>query len=223
MNRTFDRLVEFDPESRSYPIRTLVPPKFRSYTWRTFINLDQGSEGACVGFAWTHDLAARPWPIRGLTDTYAGWVYRQAQKVDEWPGEDYEGTSVLAGAKVLHRSGYMDEYRWAFGLDDLRLALGYKGPAVLGLNWYRGMYEPDEKGFIHPTGSLLGGHAILAYSVSEPGEFVRLHNSWGPGWGEQGTCKVSFTDLDRLLREQGEACIPVIRKYGPRSHPPELE
>lgn len=214
--RTFDRLPEFDPKSRLFPIRSLVAGNpIRGYTWRCDANLNQGREGACVGFSWAHELAARPVPVRGLTNDKARSIYFEAQRVDEWEGETYEGTSVLAGAKVLQRQGLIGEYRWAFGLTDLLLALGYKGPAVLGLNWHEGMFEPDNNGFIHPTGQVLGGHAIMANAVSKTGRYVRLHNSWGPDWGQNGSAKISWDDLDILLREQGEACIPTGRRKEP--------
>jgi hypothetical protein len=55
------RRTEFDPRSRNYPARTLLavePP--RTNLWPLAEYLDQGSEGACVGFAWTHELLAEP-------------------------------------------------------------------------------------------------------------------------------------------------------------------
>lgn len=206
-----DRVVQFDERSRAFPIRELVPKKQRSYTWRCDEWLDQGREGACVGFAWAHDMAARPKVI--VTNTQqALLIYREAQRLDEWPGEAYSGTSVLAGAKVVSKLGYMPQYRWAFGLDDLILAVGYAGPAVLGINWYEGMYDTDAKGYIHPTGQLMGGHAILCHSVNIPGKYFVLHNSWGKdNFGVQGKAKISFDDMGRLLHEQGEACVPVVR------------
>lgn len=213
-DKRLDRLVQFDEKSRSFPIRQLIPTtvKPRSYTWRCPIFLDQGQEGACAGFAVSHEAAARPVTVLGLTDIIAREVYRRAQQIDEWPGESYEGTSVLAAVKSGRERGWYSEFRWAFGLDDLVMALGYKGPAILGLNWYEGMFQPDANGFIRPTGSLLGGHAILANAVSVTKRYVRLHNSWGSDWGTGGGCLISFDDLDRLLREQGEACIPVLRR-----------
>lgn len=207
-----DRLVQFDERSRNFPVRTLVaekPP--RSYTWACTQYLDQGREGACVGFSWTHELVAKPVPILGLTNQTAQAIYKRAQMLDQWEGESYEGTSVIAGAKAVMEAGYLKEYRWAFGLDDLILAIGYRGPAVLGINWYEGMFDTDSNGFVRVTGGIAGGHAILARGVSVRNRFVLLHNSWGSDWGMNSTAKISFEDLDRLLREQGEACIPTFR------------
>lgn len=210
-----DRIPQFDEKSRGYPIRTLLEraglTKPRSYTWRVPVNLDQGNEGACVGFGWSHELAARPVIIPDVTDATATALYDRARQLDEWPGEDYDGTSVLAGAKAVEEAGFLREYRWAFGLEDVRLALGYHGPVVLGINWYDGMFDVDSDGFIHKSGDLAGGHCILAYSVSERLQVVRLWNSWGPDWGMGGSAMITFADLDALLHEQGEACIPVRR------------
>lgn len=207
-----DRRVEFDPKSRSFPIRTLIQAKQpRSYTWSCTAHLDQGQEGACVGHAFAHDIAARP-KVRPADSVLAFRLYRYAQQLDEWEGGSYSGTSVLAGAKAVQRLGYVREYRWAFSLDETLLAIGYTGPVVLGLNWYGGMWNPDDKGFIHVTGSLSGGHAILAHGVSLKSESVLLRNSWGQSWGVNGGCRISFTDLDRLLHEDGEACVPVGRR-----------
>lgn len=206
-----DRRIEFDEKSRDYPIRTLIQKPPRSYTWKCSQTLDQGEEGACVGFAWTHELISRPKPKPKTTeDAFA--IYKQAQKEDSWPGEDYQGTSVIAGAKVVQALSHMTEYRWCFGLDDLILAVGYAGPVVLGLNWYQGMYNPNDKGFLTPTGRFQGGHAILCNGVNIKQERLTLHNSWGKDWGNKGEAYISFDDMRRLLKEDGEACVPVGRK-----------
>ncbi len=207
-----DRLPQFDARSRNFPIRALVVGKLpRSYTWALATHLDQGQEGACVGFSVAHELAARPVIVPAVTDELARTLYHRARQLDEYPGEDYSGTSVLAGIKAASELGYYGEYRWAFGLDDLILALGYRGPALLGLNWYEEMFEPDATGFIHVGGNVAGGHAILSNAVSLRRQAVHLSNTWGPNWGLNGGCWISFSDLNRLLHEEGEACIPVKR------------
>lgn len=211
-DRRLDRVKQFDERSRAYPIRAALPStKPRSYTWSCNVFLDQGQEGACVGFSLAHELNARPVVVHVDADYARNQIYREARKIDEWPGEDYEGTSVLAGAKILHNLGYFTEYRWAFGLDDLILAVGRHGPAVLGVNWYEGQFDPDPNGFIHVGGELAGGHAILCNGVNLKGRYFTLHNSWGQDWGNNGECKISFEDIDRLLHEQGEVCVPVMR------------
>lgn len=212
----FGRRVHFDKRSRKFPIIALIPAGTipRSYTWRCLLNLDQGQTPACVGFSWTHEAAARPVEVQGLTNATGMQVYKLAQKLDDEPGENYEGSTVLGGAKAAQTKKWLKEYRWGFSLDDAILALGYHGPGVAGLNWYSGMMDVDSKGFIHPTGQLEGGHAILVHGVNVKGQYVKLWNSWSKSWGINGGCYLSFDDFGRLLQEQGEFCIPVIRNLG---------
>lgn len=107
--------------------------------------------------------------------------------------------------------GYIAEYRWAFGLEDLVLAVGTVGPAVLGINWYEGMYDVHPCGFLHVTGEIAGGHAILCKGVNIKERYFLMHNSWGTGWGLGGNGKISWDEMERLLHEQGEAVIPMTR------------
>jgi hypothetical protein len=221
-----DRVPEFDERSRDYPIRALVTEEapLRSRGWYCPAWLDQGQEGACVGFSWTHELAAFPVVVKGVDDEFARGIYKEAQKIDEWPGEDYSGTSVLAGAKTVQANGYLDEYRWGFGVDDALRAIGYQGPVVVGIPWYESMFRPRPSGLLEVTPGGGGGHAILVRGVSlkarlegEPGPtpVVRLRNSWGRDWGLDGDCYIKVEDFDALLREQGDCCVPVQRREGP--------
>ncbi len=213
IKRKFGRLIKFDERSRNYPIRNLISAvaKPRSYTWSCGIVLDQGSESACTGFAVSQEAAARPVEIFGITNKIAQEVYYRARQLDEWPGENYEGSSVLAAIKVGVERRWYKEYRWAFSEGDLCLAVGYKGPAVLGINWHEGMSEPDKKGIIHAVGLVQGGHAILCNGYNVKTGLYRLHNSWGSDWGINGECFMSSMDMVKLLNTNGEACIPVIR------------
>lgn len=231
--RVLDRVPQFDDRSRQF---AAVSPSdtrpFRSYTWSCDVYNDQGREGACVGFAWTHELAARPHIIR-RDAKFAQGIYHRARVLDPWPGEDYEGTSVLAGAKAVQElrnsddRPYFDQYRWAFGVKDALRVIGYAGPVVLGIDWHDSMYDPDVKGFVHPDGNVVGGHAILANGVKivklnkdltatwdnldKDKSFVRLHNSWGTGYGINGDAFITVRDFDALLRDGGEACVPFYR------------
>jgi hypothetical protein len=221
-DRRLDRIPQFDARSLNFPVRTLIPQAYppRSYTWSVPVNLNQGAEGACVGFGFAHELAARPASVPGMTNDFARQkIYWRAQQLDPWAGGAYpnanpfyEGTSVLAGAQVCTKELKLyGAYHWAFSLDDVIMALGYKGPVVLGVNWYEGMWDTDALGFIRVRGALVGGHCILAHAVDLRNKRVSLFNSWGKNWGIGGKAWISFADLDRLLKEQGEACVPTLR------------
>jgi hypothetical protein len=160
----------------------------------------------CVGFGISHDLAC--WPKRhAMTEQRAREIYTLAQTLDEYPGEAYSGTSVLAGAQAAQQLGRISAYHWALDLDDVLRTLSFVAPVVLGVWWFEGMENPDGSGYIHVTGDRLGGHCICLRAVDPGRKRVTLRNSWGKAWGMKGDAYLSFDDLDRLLADQGEACI----------------
>jgi hypothetical protein len=211
------RRVEFDERSRDYPVRELLRAvPLVSKVWGCYAHLDQGSDGACVGFGWTHELAASPVVVKNLSYSYAMALYEAAKRNDQFPGENYEGSSVLGGAKAVKKAGLMPEYRWAFTIDDVLDTLSHHGPVVLGTNWLSNMFEPHSpKWALDVSGSIAGGHCYLARGVAlkkfkdEPG--IRLRNSWGSSWGSRSDAYIRASDLERLLKDGGEACVPVRR------------
>jgi len=220
-DKRLTRLINFDERSKNYPIMELISKEKlpRSYTWKCDQHLDQGSDGACVGFSMVHELIARPSEIKNLNEKFAKEnVYWEAQKIDPWSGGSYpsaspfyEGTSVLAGIKIIQKLGYIDSYRWAFSLDDLIMAVGYSGPAVIGIPWYFGMFDVHPCGHLHVSGNNVGGHAILVKGVNVKNKTFTLHNSWGSSWGNNGDALISWDEMERLLKENGEAVIPIGR------------
>jgi hypothetical protein len=231
INRVLDWRPQFDERSKNYPIRAFFPAvQHKTFTlWKHGEILDQGSEGACVGFGWTAealsgpvhvDLEEVPAPKAPKEpNRFAYYVYREAQKIDQWPGTDYEGTSVIAGAKVMSRYGVIHQYRWAFGIHDVVGAIMSQGPVVLGINWYDGMYTAPN-GRLTVSGNHVGGHAILAIGYNPSSQVFRgqetiiLQNSWGKSWGIDGIAEITVDDLSRLLKEGGEACVPLVRGFG---------
>lgn len=210
--RTFGVSTGVDERNRQYPATTLIPEgaKARTKFWACPIVLNQGRHAACTGFAVCHDAAAEPVKRTHITNQLAQKLYKEAQKVDEWPGEDYAGSSVNAAMRVAQSWGWYGEYRWAFGIEDLMMSLGYLGPAVLQIPWYQGMEKPVGA-YIEPTGKLVGRHAIvcLGYDIQRDAFLVR--NSWGSRWGNGGDAWITYGDLKALLRDRGSACIPMSR------------
>lgn len=172
------------------------------------------------------EAAARPKPVFGdpcrqeftgaelaAIDTAAREVYHEAQRIDEWPGEAYDGTSVIAGMKVGRARGWWEEYRWALGpgaeaaADDVIRTVTRYGPVVMGTWWRAGMMRADASGTLRATGSYLGGHAWLVTRYNARRDAIWTPNSWGgegQGW-------ITRADLTTLLAEDGEGCVPVAR------------
>lgn len=237
-----DRVYELDLRSLNHLIgprlNTIAPAVQRwprSYTHRLTLWLDQGAEGACVGFGYGQDLASTPAVVGGVNNSYARLLYHLIQREDPWPGGSYvgaepfyEGTSVLTGAKVLTGLGYYKSYDWGLNARDVAEGIAFSGgPAIMGLDWFEGMFNTDSEGFIKPTGDVMGGHCILAVgvkivwktwvniassrnwdNVDYERSYILLHNSWGPSWGIAGRAKLSLADLDLLMGRLGEACFP---------------
>ena len=233
--RILDWRPEYDEKSRLFrAVANIGDLPLHNRVWRVDSWLDQGREGACVGFGWSHELNASP-KVWNVDDAFAYGVFTLARrKYDEWAGEDYDGTSVLAGVKaVLDITGQdgtpaYGSYHWAFSVEEICRTIVHKGPVVLGINWYENMYDPDENHYIHADGPLAGGHCILANGFAYvkkdktgPNDWlncdidrsrVRVHNSWGRDWGFDGNARISIRDLKKLFDDEGgEACIPTYR------------
>jgi hypothetical protein len=92
-------------------------------------------------------------------------IYYRARRIDEWPGEAYDGTSVRAGLDVVREEGPRRVWRthssapslahgiaanrWAASTADLMAALGHNEAVALvpflnswGVNYPRVVYVP---------------------------------------------------------------------------------
>jgi hypothetical protein len=183
--------------------------------------LDQNGFPHCVGYSWTHWLEDGPvsQPEIEGDSAYADKLYKECQRHDEWPGVNYDGTSVRAGAKVLRSRGFIDSYFFAFDIESVKLAVLERGPVVVGTSWHNSMFRPtryDARTFVvrvdEASGSA-GGHAYLLNGVSLDKEiggvtgFFRLKNSWGRDWAFEGRAFISIADVEKLLEDDGEMCI----------------
>lgn len=209
------RLMAKDQNDHKFLMRRMAEEaaKIVCKTWRCYGVLDQGKTNQCVGYSVWNWLASGP--IINVPRFAPEWLYRESQKEDEWPGEDYEGTSGRGAFKVLLREGFIGEYRWAFDAATILDHLLAVGPVVVGTNWYKDMDTPDANGVIHIGGNKEGGHEYLLIGGHRDRKFksigrkpvVRIVNSWGVGWGQRGRAWMLLEDLERLMHEDGEASI----------------
>ena len=208
MKRIFGRYAISDERDKKYKIKAIKSIRTYRYWNDSKCWGDQLNTPHCVGYAWMHWLAAAP-IISWLN---ADGIYYLAQQNDEWEGEDYDGTSVRAGAKVLRMIGLIDSYKWCWDLDMLITTVLDLGPVVVGTNWYTDMENPDKSGILHVSGNNLGGHAYAITGVSKKTELFRMKNSWNRIWGKNGRAYITFEDMAKLIKEDGEVCLAMERE-----------
>jgi hypothetical protein len=210
-----DRIPSPPSESARYPLRSLVrravTPKEVHWDLTGDFPLDQGSEGACVGFGTSAELSALPIALPTGTP-FANKLYQLARAEDAAMGYHYpDGATVLGGLKAAKKLGLIEGYAWAQSFEDIRDAVLGHGSVVMGTDWLTGMDSWDDDGVLSVSGEVRGGHcwAIVGYVPDHPrhGELFELCNSWGPGWGLHGRAYVTATGLRALFEANGEAAI----------------
>lgn len=181
----FGRLIAPDRRDKLFTLQAVTPvdepiPEERMWSFLTKHRLIQRG-GTCVGHGVGHMLACAPY--RHAIDPELPYkIYNRAQQIDEWAGEDYEGTSVRAGLKAAQEFGLIEgEYRWAFAEDEAWRYLMLRGPLVIGFVWLTGMMDVDKKGFLNLTGGEEGGHCVCirgGVRTVESGEYYVGIQSW---------------------------------------------
>ena len=114
---------EYQPRLRSlpqqFPDHKQIKQHFGSYAKAKLI-LDQGEEGACTGFGLAAVINYLRW--RQAKDSRKRippkvserMLYHLAKQYDEWPGEEYEGSSCRGAMKGWHRHGVCEATTWPY-------------------------------------------------------------------------------------------------------------
>lgn len=214
MTPTLDWRSRHDERSLRYGVADLLDwdAPLRSRTWGRGPVLDQGEEGMCVGMGVAGELAANPVRVPGVNYDFAAGLYREAQQIDDWPGEDYSGTSVLAGMKAAVARGYYSGYHWCLEIEQAARTVVQLGPVVIGIPWTSGMYSTADHGVVQLGGTPVGGHCLVVtgYRTDYLGLGPVFHwvNSWGKSYGLNGRGYIRRDDLAALLASTGECAVP---------------
>lgn len=210
-------------------IEATAKPKARTRPYNLGPQLDQGQTPQCVGYSCRGFLDAAPIMSKEHEGPSATEIYHLAQARDEWPGENYDGTSVRGGMKALQDAKQINNYVWGQTVEEaIAWMNGGYGTVVVGTNWYSEMSDVDNKGFMRePAPSLttpLGGHAWLWVWYDAKKKGILMRNSWGHDYGWpmhddptklSGTAYLTIDLATRLLREDGECAAPTQVKIAP--------
>jgi hypothetical protein len=165
--------------------------------------LDQGREGACTGFA----LAAVVNFLRAKQKRTAivspRMLYELARRYDEWPGEDYEGSSARGAIKawakhgVCLRSSWKDDQHGIAHMSDaiIRQAMATPGGAYYRIRPYnvRDMHTAlNETGILYAT--------------------LMVHSGWADPDGSKGDKPVAVSYVHRGRKTTLR--LPVIKRRG---------
>jgi len=149
------------------------PPKYdlpKEVDWTEQLTevRDQGNEGSCVGFATTGLKEFQEWREYGKKyDFSERWIYEWAKEEDEFPGIDYEGTTIRGAMKALQKHGICPEELWPYvpgekGEPDEQAA---SRAFIFKIKKYRSLITPEKnvkliKRGLHETGPVVVGIAV---------------------------------------------------------------
>ncbi|HEY9099506.1 MAG TPA: C1 family peptidase [Thiobacillus sp.] len=139
--------------------------------------LDQGQEGACTGFAMAAVVNFLRAKRQQRSMVSPRMLYEMARRYDEWPGEDYDGSSARGAIKgwvkhgVCLRSAWKDDKHGITHMSDaiVKQAMGVPGGAYYRIRPYnvRDMHTAlNETGILYVT---LMVHAGWAHPGAEKG------------------------------------------------------
>lgn len=119
-----------------------VPPRIPlgNYVQQRLPVLDQGQEGACTGYALAavvHFLLGRRSIEPDRQQVSPRMLYEMARRYDEWPGENYDGSSARGAMKGWHKHGVCADDDWpsrptkkekVVGMSEARVAAARRRP-----------------------------------------------------------------------------------------------
>jgi predicted chitinase len=188
--------------------------------------LDQGTEGACTGYGLAtvaNYLLLRRRVLPDPVPVSPKMFYDLARRYDEWPGENYEGSSARGAMKGWHKHGVCKEGIYPSrgpgvkgGLTQERTSEARRRPlgAYFRVNhkdlvaMHSALAEVGvlyASAVVHEGWSDVGPDGAIAPSLKVLGGHAFaivaydengfwIQNSWGPGWGKGGFAQIGYDD-----------------------------
>ena len=219
------RRDSIDFRDRMYEPTLIEVPLFRDleeYRRAGAPILDQGKEGACTGYGLAtvvnYLLRIRKQKPSDVVAS-ADMLYRLARRYDEWPGENYEGSSARGAMKGWHKHGVCSSDVWKSAkgrltakvsdeavhnplgayyrvnhkdLVAMHCAITEVGILFATANVHEGWDNVTRDGIIPHMAQMLGGHAFAIVAYDDQGLWIQ--NSWGGDWGREGFARISYDD-----------------------------
>ncbi len=163
--------------------------------------LDQGSEGACTGFGLACTINFLLWRTEVIerggkpTDKVSPrMLYHLARFYDEWPGEDYEGSSCRGAVKAWHKHGVCLERLWQYGKRFTKPKDGWEEDAAgrpLGV-----YYRIDKNSVVDMQAAIQEVGAIYVSAEVHAGWNVR--SSKRKTVSHQGLPEIAWNESDKI-------------------------
>jgi Papain family cysteine protease/Alpha/beta hydrolase of unknown function (DUF900) len=183
--------------------------------------LDQKSEGACTGFAVAGAINLLNQRADRDIVVSPRMLYEMAKRSDEWPGEDYDGSSLRGAIRGWNNMGVCEETYWPYrvgsnkgdltieaaknarqytvgayyrlkpSISHFHTALNENGVIAVSAKVHKGWFKPVA-GIIKHSKDTAGGHAFIIVGYNDKGFWIQ--NSWGKKWGDNGIALWTYED-----------------------------
>ena len=214
---TFSRPMGRKPspfDARDYKLTRFMPTGFGKLSlvdemmWEFPLSspLDQELTNHCVGFSganWGINL-----PIQDDYDNQTGHDFYYECKVIDGEPENEDGSYVRSIAQVLRQNSRIEAYAFANSMESIKWWLLNRGPLTVGTVWTDDMFIVKPDGTLDISGNVSGGHAYVLNGYRKD-DYIRIQNSWGSGWGDNGQAWISSVNFEQIFRYGGEAMTAV--------------